>query len=69
MMREMTENQSAIIEVSVDASVGGQFYDFLEEFCSHMQQAKDREILLRRPWTDEEGRVTHISGSRTLKGF
>ena len=67
MMREMTENQSAIIEVSVDASVGGQFYDFLEEFCSHMQQAKDREeILLRRPWTDEEGGL-HIFQAQGLR--
>jgi hypothetical protein len=69
MMREMTENQSAIIEVSVDASVGGQFYDFLEEFCSHMQQAKDREeILLRRPWTDEEGQYTYFR-LKDFEGF
>ena len=38
-----------------DASISGQFYDYLEEFCRHLQQAQDREeILLRRPWTDEE---------------
>ena len=43
------------MEVSEDASIDGQFYDFLEEFCTTMQQAKVRdEILLRRPWTDDE---------------
>tara|TARA_R110002153_G_scaffold136548_2_gene286487 strand:- start:2744 stop:4279 length:1536 start_codon:yes stop_codon:yes gene_type:complete len=61
MMREMKENESAIIEVSQDASVGGQFYDFMEEFCAHLQQAKDREeILLRRPWTDDEKGCTYF---------
>ena len=61
MMREMKENESAIIEVSQDASVGGQFYDFMEEFCAHLQQAKDREeILLRRPWTDDEEGCTYF---------
>ena len=35
------------------------FYDYLEEFCTTMQQAQVRdEILLRRPFTDdEEGRT------------
>ena len=61
LMTEMRDNESAIIEVSQDASISGQFYDYLEEFCSHLQQAQDKEeILLRRPWTDEEEGVTYF---------
>ncbi len=61
LMTEMRDNESAIMEVSVDASISGQFYDYLEEFCSHLQQAQDKEeILLRRPWTDEEEAVTYF---------
>ena len=59
LLSEMRDNESAIIEVAQDASVSGQFYDYLEEFCRHLQQAQDREeILLRRPWTDEEQNKT-----------
>jgi hypothetical protein len=51
----MADTDGAIIEVSEDASTTGQFYEFLEEFCTTGQQAKDREeILLRRPYIDEE---------------
>jgi hypothetical protein len=61
MMTEMRDNESAIMEVSEDASTSGQFYDYLEEFCRHLQQAKDREeILLRKPWTDEESGITYF---------
>ena len=60
-MSEMRENDTAIIDVAEDASTSGQFYDYLEEFCRHLQQAQDREeILLRRPWTDEENGVTYF---------
>ena len=59
LMTEMKDNDSAIIEVSQDASISGQFFDYLEEFCRHLQQAQDKEeILLRRPWTDEETGLT-----------
>jgi hypothetical protein len=35
--------------------------DLLEEFCTHLQQAMDRdEILLGRPWTDEEEAKTYF---------
>jgi hypothetical protein len=69
LLSEMRDNESAIIEVAQDASVGGQFYDYLEEFCRHLQQAQDREeILLRRPWTDEEQGRTYFA-SKTLKPF
>jgi hypothetical protein len=60
-MSEMRDNESAIMEVAQDASTSGQFYDYLEEFCRHLQQAQDKEeILLRRPWTDEESNVTYF---------
>ena len=59
LLSEMRDNESAIIEVAQDASISGQFYDYLEEFCRHLQQAQDKEeILLRRPWTDEEQGIT-----------
>ena len=32
LMTEMKDNDSAIIEVSQDASISGQFFDYLEEF-------------------------------------
>jgi hypothetical protein len=61
LLSEMRDNESAIIEVSQDASISGQFYDYLEEFCRHLQQAQDKEeILLRRPWTDEEQGITYF---------
>ena len=61
LMTEMKENESAIMEVSQDASISGQFYDYLEEFCRHLQQAQDKEeILLRKPWTDEEEGITYF---------
>jgi len=61
LMSEMRDNESAIIDVAIDASTSGQFYDYLEEFCAHLQKAKDREeILLKRPWTDEEANVTYF---------
>jgi|TARA_R100001079_G_C4310467_1_gene94878 hypothetical protein len=61
LMQEMKENESAIIDVSQDASVSGQFYDHLEEFCQSMQQAEDKEeILLKRPWTDEDEKMTYF---------
>jgi hypothetical protein len=61
LLTDMKDNESAIVEVSQDASIAGQFYDYLEEFCRHMQQAQDKEeILLRRPWTDEEINRTYF---------
>ena len=61
LMKEMKDNESAIIEVAQDASITGQFYDYLEDFCRHMQQAQDKEeILLKRPWTDEEQQKTYF---------
>jgi len=59
LLKEMRDSEGAIIEVAQDASTSGQFYDYLEEFCSSLQQANDKEeILLKRPWTDEETQLT-----------
>ena len=61
LMNEMKNNESAIIEVAQDASISGQFYEYHEDICSNMQQAQDKEeILLRRPWTDEEINKTYF---------
>ena len=69
LLNEMRDNESAIIEVAVDASVSGQFYDYLEEFCRYLQQAQDKEeILLRRPWTDEEEQITYFR-LKDFEGF
>jgi len=59
LLTEMLTMEGSIIEVSKDSSVKGQFYDFLEEFCTSIQTANDmEEILLRRPWTNEAEKRT-----------
>jgi len=61
LMKEMIETDGNIMEVSEDASINGQFYEFLDEFCTSTQRAEDREeILLRRPWVDEEHNTIHF---------
>jgi hypothetical protein len=61
LLKDMTETEGAVVEVSEDASIDGQFYDLLEEFCTTMQQAAVKEeILLRRPFTDEEEGRTYF---------
>ena len=61
LLKDMVDSEGNIIEVAQDASIDGIFYDYLEEFCSHLQQAQDREeILLRKPWTDEEKNRTYF---------
>jgi hypothetical protein len=58
LLTEMVETEQITV-ASEDTTVTGRFNDLLEEFCTHLQQALDRdEILLGRPWTnDEEGRT------------
>ena len=69
LLTDMKDNESAIMEVAQDASTSGQFYDYLEEFCRFLQQAQDKEeILLRRPWTDEEEGLTYFR-LRDFEGF
>lgn len=61
LLNEMKEDETAVIEVAQDASTSGQFYDFLDEFCHHQQKAEDKEeILLRRPWADEDKSLTYF---------
>jgi hypothetical protein len=61
LMKEMIETEGNIMEVSEDASINGQLYEFLDEFCTSTQRAEDREeILLRRPWVDDEHNTIHF---------
>jgi hypothetical protein len=61
LLSQMVGTEGAVITTSADTSLSGQFYDMLEEFSTHMQSAMDREeILLRRPWTDEEEGRTYF---------
>jgi hypothetical protein len=60
LLREMVESQ-AIQQAPEDTSKHGRFMDLLEEFCTHMQSSMERdEILLGRPWTDEEENLTYF---------
>ena len=61
LLGTMLDTEGAVITTSDDTSLRGQFYDLLEEFSTHMQSAMDREeILLRRPWTNEEEGRTYF---------
>jgi len=61
LLLEMSDTDGSIVEVSQDASIQGQFYEFLEEFCTVMQKADNREeILLRRPFTDDDEGKTYF---------
>ena len=60
LLKEMVETEQ-ITEASEDTSVTGRFIDLLEEFTTHMQQAMARdEILMGRPWTDDEEAKTYF---------
>jgi hypothetical protein len=55
LLSDMQKTEGSVVEVSEDASTSGAFYELLEEWVSAMQKANDREeILLKRPWTDED---------------
>ena len=59
LLTEMQETDGSVVEVSEDASVSGRFFDYLEEFCTGMQQAEERDqILFRRPYTDDDSAKT-----------
>ena len=60
LLKEMVETEQ-ITEASEDTSVTGKFLDLLEEFCTHMQQAIDRdEIILGRPWINDDEAKTYF---------
>lgn len=54
LVQQLLENGLEIIDVSQDASIEGQFNEFLESFCTDIAQASTREeMLLGKPWTNE----------------
>ena len=60
LLRQMVETQ-AIQEAPEDTSNESKFMDLLEEFCTHVQGALEREeLLIGRPWTDEEEKATYF---------
>lgn len=60
LLKEMVETEQ-ITEAPEDTSITGRFNDLLEEFTTHMQQALDREeILMGRPWRNEEDGKTYF---------
>jgi hypothetical protein len=60
LLKEMVETEQ-ITEASEDTSLTGRFNDLLEEFCTHLQQAMDRdEILMGRPWTNDDEARTYF---------
>ena len=60
LLKEMVETEQ-ITEAPEDTSVTGRFMDLLEEFTTHMQQALAREeMLMGRPWTDEDEGKTYF---------
>lgn len=60
LLRQMVETQ-AIQDAPEDTSAESRFLDLLEEFCTHVQGALDREeLLMGRPWTDDEEKVTYF---------
>lgn len=68
LLKQMVETQ-AITEAPEDTSNEGRFYDLLEEFCTHLQTAMDREeLLMGRPWTNEDENLTYFR-LKDLEGF
>jgi hypothetical protein len=60
LLKQMIETE-AVTEAPEDTSEEGVFFDLLEEFCTHLQTAMDREeILMGRPWTNEEEGFTYF---------
>ena len=57
LLIDMVETGS-IQEATEDVSTTGRFMDLLEDFTTHLQQALDKEeILMGKPWHDDEGNV------------
>ena len=61
LLTDMQQTEGSVVEVSEDASTAGQFYEYLEEWCTSRQMAAEREeILLRKPYTDEEDNLIYF---------
>ena len=59
LLSELRDNNAAVIPVAEEESTKGIFYEYLRDFCVHFQQAQNREeILLGKPWTDDEQNLT-----------
>lgn len=53
MMQQLLQKVTTV-EASVDTSPKGQFYEWLEKFCTNRVQAKTKEeLLLGKPWTND----------------
>lgn len=60
LLHEMVELER-IQEASEDTKTTGRFNELLEEYCTHLHQAMDRdEILMGRPWTDEAQQLVYF---------
>ena len=54
LIQHLMDNGMEIIEVGTDASIEGQFMEFLESFCTDLAQASVKEeILLGKPWNKD----------------
>ena len=61
LLTDMQQTEGSVVEVSEDASTAGQGYEYLEEWCTSRQMAAEREeILLRKPYTDEEDNLIYF---------
>ena len=69
LLSELRDNSSAVIPVAEEESTQGIFYEYLKDFCVQFQQANSREeILMGKPWTDEEQNLTFFR-LRDLEAF
>lgn len=60
LLKEMVELEQ-IQDAPEDTTLTGRFLDLVEEFTTHLQQAMDKdEILLGRPWTNDEEARTYF---------
>jgi hypothetical protein len=60
LMNEMTET-GAIIPVSEDSGVDGQFFELVKDFCMGSQASENKDgILMKRPWLDLENNVSYF---------
>ena len=60
LLKEMVELEQ-IHEAPEDTTITGRFTDLVEEFTTHLQQAMDKdEILLGRPWTNDEDAMVYF---------
>ena len=60
-------NKATIIEVPVDATASGQLWEHFVDFVTGRARGKSQdELLLGKPWTDQETKRTHFRASDFL---